>query len=341
MTLVDSTRENALGTYLSYGEQSLHYFTRDHDDVRRDPLDVASAWRGPEVAGCDEWRTRLDARQIDEIESALETAHSKGKPSGELTAADFPLPTLGAEIARWRDEIHTGRGFRVVSGVPVDRWSREDSERFFWCIGLHMGSPGAQNPKGDLLGHVTDTGDDASDPYVRLYRTASKIRYHCDAADVVGLLCLNAAQSGGASRIVSSVSVYNELLKRRPDLIPRLYEPFLLDIRNEDRSGTLRHIAIPPCRHAGGRLRTFYHSDYFRSVQRHDDVAPFTETEQELLDLYEEIAMDSALYLDMDLEPGDIQWLSNHTNLHARTAYEDRPEPERRRHLLRLWLSIE
>ena len=81
---------------------------------------------------------------------------------------------------------------------------------------------------------MVDTGEDASDPFVRLYRTASNIRYHCDAADVVALLCLNTAKRGGASRIVSSVSVFNELAKRRPDLVARLFEPFHLDIRDED-----------------------------------------------------------------------------------------------------------
>ncbi len=258
----------------------------------------------------------------------------------ELTPADFPLPTLAAEISRWRAELESGRGFQVVSGVPVERWSGAEAELAFWCLGLHLGRPGAQNPQGDLLGHVHDTGDDASDPWVRLYRTSARIAYHCDAADVVGLLCLKSARRGGLSRIASSVSVYNELLARRPDRVDRLYEPFLLDLRNEDATARLRTLPVPPCRFAGGRLRTFYHSDYFRSVERYPDVPPLTPDERALLDLYEEIAAGPGLSLDMDLRPGDIQWLSNHAILHARTAYEDHPEPERRRHLLRLWLSI-
>ncbi len=327
--------------YFSYAEQAGHYFTRPHEKPLLEPLRTPAAWRGPEVAGDPSWRQRLRDDQVAEIEAALGAARATGKSTGEMTAADFPLPTLSADVARWRDEIQTGRGFQVVSGVPVERWSDDDAGLFFWCLGLHMGRPGAQNPQGDLLGHVVDTGDRADDPFVRLYRTSANIAYHCDAADVVGLLCLRTAKRGGASRIVSSVSVYNELLARRPDLVERLYEPFLLDVRNEDSSGALRYLPIPPCRAADGRLRTFYHSDYFRSVQRHDDVAAFTETEQALLDTYEEIAEDPALYFDMDLEPGDIQWLSNHTILHARTEYEDHPEPERKRHLLRLWLSIE
>jgi hypothetical protein len=327
--------------YLSYAEQSAHYFRRPHEAPAREPLRSPAAWRGRQMARRNDWRVRLGEPHVREIERALEVATATGKPTGELTAQDFPLGSLVGELRRWRSEIQHGRGFQVVSGVPVERWSQEEAERFFWCLGLHMGRPGAQNVRGDLLGHVTDTGEDAADPFVRLYRTASDIAYHCDAADVVGLLCLRAAKSGGASRIVSSVSVYNELLARRPDLVERLYEPFFLDVRNEDASGALRYLPIPPCRFADGQLRTFYHSDYFRSVVRHEDVPPFTRDEQELLDLYEEIASSPELFLDMEFEPGDIQWLSNHTILHARTAYEDFEEPERKRHLLRLWLSLD
>jgi len=176
---------------------------------------------------------------------------------------------------------------------------------------------------------------------VRRYRTRGDIAYHCDLADVVGLLCLSAARRGGASRIVSSVSVYNELLARRPDLVARLYEPFRLDSRGEQGSRGPAWVPVPPCRWAAGRLCTFYHSDYFRSVVRHADVPPFTDEERTLLDLYEEIASDPRLRLDMQFQPGDVQLISNHTVLHARTAYEDEPGPTNKRHLLRLWLSLE
>jgi hypothetical protein len=329
-----------VSSYFSYAEQTGHYFARPHTAALHEPLDTPAAWRGPVVADTDAWRFSLADDHLVEIDRALAQAAATGKSTGELNAEDFPLPGLASAIAGWRVALMQGRGFQVVSGVPVERWSQEEAERFFWCLGLHLGRPGAQNVAGDLLGHVTDTGDDAADPFVRLYRTRADIAYHCDAADVVGLLCLRTAKKGGASRIVSSVSVYNEVLRLRPDLVDRLYEPFLLDVRNEDRSGSLRHIPIPPCRFAEGRLRTFYHSDYFRSVQRHDDVAPFSADEQALLDLYEEVAASPDLYFDMELAPGDIQWLSNHTILHSRTGYEDHASPERKRHLLRLWLSI-
>ncbi len=327
--------------YFSYAEQSAHYFRRAHTGLPKGPVPGPSGWKAADLGSGDAWRFRLSDDQIGEIEAAITTARKKAVPIANLGARDFPLPGLEKEIATWRGEIDAGRGFQVVSGAPVERWSREETEIFFWCLGMHMGRPGAQNPQGDLLGEVRDTGDDENDPFVRLYRTRSDIAYHCDAADVVGLLCLRAAKTGGISRIASSVAVYNSLQARRPDLAERLFEPFALDVRNEDRSGALHHIPIPPCRFSEQRLRTFYHSDYFRSAQRHLDVARFTEDEETLLDLYEEIANDTDHRLEMTLEPGDIQWLSNHSIIHARGGYQDPPGAKNGRELLRLWLSLD
>jgi hypothetical protein len=325
---------------MSYAAQTGHYFARPHERVPVAPIGGPAAWRGEALKDRSDWRFQFTEAHIREIEAALAIARATGKPLGELTAVDFPLPQLAAEIAAWRSALVHGRGFQLVSGLPVERWPAADTECVYWCLGQHLGRPGAQNPQGDLLGHVRDDGSDAEDPFVRLYRTRADIAYHCDAADVVALLCLRSAERGGASRIVSSVTVFDTLLAEAPELASRLFEPFRLDVRNEDKSGALHHIPVPPCRHAGGALRTFYHSDYFRSAQRHADVPAFSQEEQRLLDLYEAIALRPALRLDMDLAAGDIQWLSNHTILHARTGYTDFAEPSRRRELVRLWLSV-
>ena len=139
------------------------------------------------------------------------------------------------------------------------------------------------------------------------------------------------------SRIASSVSVYNELLRRRPDLVDRLYEPFMMDTKGE---GGVRYLPVRPCRFDDGRLRTFYHTDYFRSAVGFGGESMLPTEDRAVLDLYNEIADSPDMYLDMDLEPGDVQLLSNHTVLHARTDYEDYAEPELKRHLLRLWISL-
>ncbi len=328
------------GGYLSFGEQALHYFRREHESVAREPITGPAAWRGAELARRDDWIVRLDAPRIAELDRALAAARATDRPLEALRREDFPLPALAPEIAGWARELRDGRGFLLVRGLPVERWGDADSALVFWSLGLHLGRPGAQNPQGDLLGHVVDMGEEAENPHVRRYRTSGDIAYHCDLADVVGLLCLRTARRGGASRIASSVSVYNELLRRRPDLVPRLYEPFLLDVRDEEKEGRVPYLPIPPCRYGNGRLRTFYHSDYFRSVQRHASAPRFSESEVELLDLYEEIANSPQMRLDMLFEPGDVQLISNHVVLHARTAYVDDPAPARKRHLLRLWLSL-
>jgi hypothetical protein len=327
--------------HASFAEQALHYFDRPHDAVPQAPLGGPAAWRGEDLAARRDWMVTLSAAQIAELDAARAAIRARGLALATLRREDVALPTLAASIAEWRRELTDGRGFLVIRGLPVERWGDDDAAVLYWGLGLHLGRPGAQNPEGDLLGHVRDTGEDADDPFVRRYRTAGDIAYHCDLADVVGLLCLRAARAGGASRLVSSVTAYNELLRRRPDLVARLFEPFRLDRRNEQDDGSPGWVPVIPCRFAGGKLRTFYHSDYFRSVTRHADVPRFTAAEQELLDLYEAIAAEPALRLDMQFAPGDIQLVSNHVVLHARTAYEDAPDPTRQRHLLRLWLTLD
>jgi hypothetical protein len=326
--------------YYSFIEQVLHYFDRPHEGEVEDTLASPAAWRGREMPGLDQLAYRLSGEEIAEIIEAVAVAGALDRPANELSAADFPLPLLGPAIVRWREELKSGRGFQVIRGVPVEGWSQSEAELFFWCLGLHLGRPGEQNSEGHLLGHVTDTGASQDDPMVRLYKTSANIDYHCDAADVVGLLCLNKAKSGGHSRIVSSVTVFNELRQRRPDLASRLFQPVYLDVRSESEEQAGTSLQVQPCCYADGQLRTFYHADYFRSVVRHADVPELTELEQELLDTYEAIASEPDLYLDMDLQPGDIQLLSNHSNLHARTDYVDHEDPALRRHLLRLWLSL-
>lgn len=324
-------------SYRSFAEQALHYFDRPHEGVPRQPIESPAAWRGPEVMRDDSWVAHFTDADIAEIEAAVAGVQSRGGSLATTGRDEFPLPTLAPRIAGWARELRDGRGFLLLRGLPVERWGEDAASLAYWGLGQHLGAPGAQNPDEELLGHVRDMGEERDDPFVRRYRTAGDIAYHCDLADVVGLLCLRPARSGGASRIVSSVSVYNELLRARPDLVDRLFEPFCLDTRNE--SGT-PYVPVPPCRFAGGVLRTFYHSDYFRSAPRHAEVPDFTPEERELLDVYEDIAADSGLYLDMNFAAGDVQLISNHFTLHARTAYEDDPDPARKRHLLRLWLSL-
>jgi hypothetical protein len=288
------------------------------------------------------WHIRLDDSELTEFDEGLARLERDGIAIGEVDRTSLPLPRLERKISAWRHELMQGRGFVIVSGFPVEEWGEARSALAFWALGHHLGIPGAQNPDGELLGHVKDYGEQADSPNVRLYRTASDIRFHCDAADVVGLLCLQTARKGGQSRIASSVAIWNAIFESDPESAALLFETFAHDLRGEHPPDSPRYANIQPCcLGEDGVLRTFYHSEYFRSAARLPEVGALPENHQHLLDRYDALGASPDFHMDMWLERGDMQFISNHTIVHARTEYEDDPDPARKRHLLRLWLSLD
>lgn len=322
--------------FISSVEQARHYFQQPSIGVPTSPIDGEAAWLGRDLrASPERWSFDLTANHIGELDAALRA--SAEFPTQALTPSNFVLTELAAAASTWRELVHNGLGCARIRGFPVQRWTQEQAERAYWGVGLYLGQPGAQNPAGELLGHVTDYGEQADRPEVRLYRTSANILYHCDAADMVGLLCLQPSRSGGASRLVSSVSVFNAIFEREPQLVPALFEPMLIDARGE---GANAWNALVPCAWSGERLHTFFHSDYFRSMSRHHQAPAHSEAQQRLLHLFESIGNEPDYFLDMEFAAGDMQLVSNHSVLHARTAYTDWDEPMQRRHLLRLWLTV-
>jgi hypothetical protein len=303
------------------------------------PVTGPSAWFGPDMARSRTWVHRLTEGEIAELTEAARALAASGKPLAEITAADQPLPVLEPAIRRWMADLNEGRGFVLVKGFPVSEVSEAEASLAYWILGRHMGLPVAQNAQGDLLGHVLDIGADPNKIGERLYRTRARQDFHTDGADIIGLFCLRPARSGGVSRIVSSVTVFNEVLRLRPDLAPLLFETFYWDREADARPGEPLWFELPIARFTEGRLGVFYIGWYIRNAQRFAGVPRLTAAQTELLDLVEAVANDPANHLDMDFEPGDMQFLKNAVILHARTEYEDWPEPERRRHLLRLWLT--
>lgn len=297
---------------------------------------MPSAWYGSTLraeleAGAAPWCYQL--ADVDRAELKFAVDHAPERLE-HISRENFHLPKLASRIVRWRQQLSAGLGVQIIKGLPIDQpddWTR----RMFWGLGHHLGEPGAQNPQQELLGNVKDYAE--QDSSVRLYRTAHNINLHCDAAEVVGLFCLQTAVRGGHSRIVSTVTLFNELQRAHPEWVPHLFQSFKLDKRGEGAEGSLPYSEIKPSCFDGETLRTFYHSDYMRSVQRHEGVELSAE-QLAILDFYDERGADPDVYLDMWLEPGDIQLLSNHTIAHGRTAYEDGANQQRQ--LLRLWLSL-
>ena len=249
---------------------------------------------------------------------------------------DFPLPTLGPRLERMLEEVLTGRGFVLIRGFPVQRWSRLQNAVAFFGVGTYLGAARSQNAEGHVLGHVKDLGDPNAP---RIYKTNKRQGYHTDSCDVVGLMCLHPAREGGLSSIVSSVTLFNEMRRRRPDLLTCLFDPIETDRRGEVPEGQKPYFRIPVFNWHAGLLSAIYQRKYIDDARRFPGVPPFTSQQKEALDLLDQLADDPALHLRMELQPGDVQFVHNHTLLHDRTAFEDWPDGERKRHLLRLWLA--
>ncbi len=306
--------------------------------IRREPLDTPATWHAADLADPSEWRHDLSVGEVRELEAALAVAKATGKPLADLEREDFPLPVLAATVAHWLEMLQRGRAFLNVRGIPTEKLGDNDSALLYWGLGLHLGAAVSQNAAGDLLGHVRDTGADPKDTSVRLYKTRVDLTFHSDGSDLVGLLCLRQGRSGGENRLVSTAALYNEILRRRPDRIPLLYEPVHWDRNDEQAEGEAPTFELPICRYADGRLTFFYIGWYIRDAQRHP-VPRLRPEQHELLDLIDAIAEDPAFHVCMRLEPGELNLLKNNAVLHSRTAYQDFDEPERKRHLIRLWLT--
>jgi hypothetical protein len=299
-----------------------------------------SAWYGPALDAHRDWIEVLSDSEIAEIELAIQSAIQRLEdPERDLVSLrkqDFPLPTLAPRFERILNEVLAGRGFALIRRLPVERWSKLERAVAFCGLGAHWGNLRSQNAEGHVLGHVKDLGDPQAP---RLYKTNKRQGYHTDSCDVVGLLCLNTANEGGLSSLVSSVTLFNEIRRRRPDLLSCLFAPIETDRRGEVPEGQKPYFRIPVFTWHAGLLSAMYQRKYIDDARKLPGVPPYTREQQAALDLFDALADDPANHLRMEFQPGDVQLVHNHTLLHDRTSFVDWPEPERRRHLLRLWLA--
>ena len=312
-------------------------------DPSRRPNSITgpAAWVGPAMAKDESvWLYHLSPQDIAELENAARHFLSLHRDVGEITAVDFPLFSFSEHLKALQKKLLHGNGVEVLRGLPVAGFSQEFAATVFCGIGAHLGNARSQNAAGHILGHVRDLGVSSQDPNTRIYQTAERQTFHTDSADVVGLLCLREAKEGGRSLLVSAETIYNRMRELRPDLLEKLFDPIATDRRGEVPEGALAWMTIPPLSWHEGRLTVFYQRQYIDSAQRFEDVMRLTPAHVEALDMFDALANDPDLHFGMQLQPGDMQFVYNHSQLHDRTGFVDWPEPGKRRHLLRLWLSM-
>ncbi len=279
----------------------------------------------------------LTPEEIGDLEQVMSALADT--PIIDITKALAPMPNLGPRLSALRETVLHGQGFMLIRGFPIDRYPLEQAARAFWAVGAHLGIPVSQNAKGHALGHVRDLGFDYDVPSARGYQTNVRLPYHCDSGDIVGLLSVKTSKSGGLSSLVSSVALYNAMAERRPDLAQVLLQPTYRDRRDEIPEDRLPWYRMPVFNPYRGRMLTSYVRSGIRKAQRFDEVPRISDEQREAFDYLDALAEGPEFHLDMEFGPGDMQFVCNHSILHSRTAYEDWSEPDRKRHLLRLWLA--
>lgn len=300
-------------------------------------------WTGAELKRAEDWIHHLTGAEIADIHKAIKGVEAGGLDIMDINRENFPLPIFGPALARIREQLLNGLGLTLIRGFPIERYTRAEAAAAFFGIGSYLGRAVSQNAKGHVLGHVKALTDadynDVANASVRGYQTKVNQRFHADSCDIVGLMCLQTPKSGGISSVVSTVAVHNEMLARRPDLVRELAGPIYWDRRGEVPEGKEPWYVLPVFNYQDGWFSCRYGRQYIDSTQRFEQVPRTPPAQAEALDMMD--ALLAELKLDMQFQTGDIQFLFNHVMLHARSAFEDWPEPERKRHLLRLWLAID
>jgi hypothetical protein len=321
--------------------ENLHdpFATRRRPAKAMTPVVDPAGWTAADLTSDKSWLYHLDDAEIDEIRAAVAPHDYDGVDVMPLGRDDFQLPILAERLARIRDDVVYGSGYALIRGLPVADLGKRGAALAFWAVGQHLGDGvWSQNDRGHVLGHVTDIGQSKTNPNQRGPYSSESLPFHADCADIVGLLCLETPVSGGESSIASAVTVYNEMLKRHPDLVRVLFEPYYRDRRGEIPPGMKPWYKLPIFNCHEGYFSASIEPTYISSADRFQEVPEMTPAQREAFETVQDIAAE--LRFDAGFDRGDMQYLNNHVIFHTRRAFEDHGEPERKRHLLRIWLKI-
>lgn len=305
------------------------------------PVVDPAGWTSPDLDSDLSWMHHLTPAEIDALKSMAAAVRPRlgEDPDGLLSLGkdDFDLGAFAPTLQKVWHDLKDGRGLALLRGLPIHEMDLLDVATIYWGIGRHLGTARSNNPEGDMLGHVTDLGKTQDDPDSRGYQTREAMDYHCDQASIVGLICIREPRSGGMSKVASSISVYNELLRRSPQAVELLSRPVYWTKHGEVDEGQDPFYQSPVFAALDGMLCTSFGPKHIVKGHALPGAPRMTDELLGAIGLAESLAEEQ--HYAMTLQQGDIQLLNNFVCLHTRTAYADWPEPERKRLLWRLWLS--
>ena len=305
-------------------------------------IEKPRAWFPSQLQHDFSWIHYLSREASSEIEEALQHAKATQKPWLEMTAHDFPLKRHAKQtIDQAFAATQTSYGMCLLKGFPVNRWSLDDARLVNWGIGLNVGVARTQNRASQVMNDVRDEGGSYKVKNGRGYNTNAGLDFHVDSCDVVALMCLHTAKSGGTSKVTSSIAVVEEVKRLRPDLMAVMKRPFYYSYQGTNDASQPPFYKCPILGDDPEFFSLRANRKNVTAAQRDfPEVPRLTQEQIDLLDLLDELLPDDKFCYSMQLDQGDLQLLNNYVVIHSRTNFEDHDEPERKRHLLRLWLSI-
>ena len=298
------------------------------------------AWASASISPTD-WLVPVSAACVVELEATIRRLRREPMPVVLLAPSEHRLEACAATMARVLDKLTRGIGLAVLDRLPVEQWSEEENRAVYWLLGSLLGRPVAQKWDGTMVYDVRDTGKPLGYG-VRRSVTNLELQFHTDGAwlalppELVGLYCLNPALEGGVSRFVSLYTVHNELRRREPRLLERLYRPFCWDRQAEHPDGEEKFSRRPVFRWNDGRLVARYYDGLIANGQElagealDDDGRAALAAARDLVD-------SPQLCVELVVQRGQIQYLDNRHFAHSRTDFRDAPEPHLKRHMIRLW----
>ncbi|MDJ0840963.1 MAG: TauD/TfdA family dioxygenase [Acidobacteriota bacterium] len=301
---------------------------------------IPAAWRGAELFSRPDWTHKLTKSEIDEIDAALRSVEVAGLSLPQITPATFPLPHFKTFLEETADSLEHGSGACYLRGFPVWRYNEAQLKIIFWGISRHLGIPISQSATGERIFSVRDEGFKMDNPKARGPNTSKGLSFHTDRCDVIGFMCVKQAKSGGENYLVSSVTLFNEIAKRRPDMLAALQEPYTYLRHTVDTGNSLPYCLQPVFAERDGCFAANLLRVLIDRAQKTEGVPKLSAKQVEALDYLESVAAEPELHVSFRQEPGDLLFVNNWVLFHSRSQFEDHPEPESRRHLLRVWLSM-
>ena len=299
---------------------------------------LAAGWRGETLFQFPAWSMSFSRAELDELEAC--SAASRQASEARPAVKGCPLPTLQRRLASVRDVLETGPGVVRLRGLPVARWGALQAEQAFWALAVQLGTPVSQGPGGERLFHVRDHGYTSDDPRFRGPASRRRLSFHTDRCDVIAFACLQPAQSGGESFVVSSVTLHEELRISQPDVLEVLSQPFPFLRHTVDTGNAKPYCELPIFSVHDGHFAGHFLRVLIDRADQAADAPSLSTVQRRALDVLESLAEDPALHVRFRLEPGDVLLLNNWTTFHRRSEFTDADTLSARRHLLRIWLSM-